>query len=291
MLKAKNRRDLRRFPAILIDYKSALRGQRLRASFPRVAAVTLALVLGLLAAGCQTVSSLREAQDTFNRAAAAENTLRSDLNRPLDSGGGDTLIGLGSARSGYASALLILKRITSESPDKLRNDQLLGDALTLKALCEWRLGQFSNAVATAQSAQSAAADQLFPRDRALLRALPGLIKTDQAYLKIMDQRPLMEIEQLLVSGSGALADLQAAREVVDRDHPVQVFLLQSQLAAYRNFTVAEFRLNNNATVPVDHPARMKANTQLKELDRLSKATGAGPNLVNYWQKICALDLP
>jgi hypothetical protein len=256
-----------------------------------VAAVALTLVLLFLAAGCQTVGSLREAQDTFNRAATAENALRSDLNRPLDSGGADTLIGLGSARGGYASALLILKRITSESPDKLRNDQLLGDALTLKALCEWRLGQFSNAVATAQSAQSAAADPLFPRDRALLRALPGLIKTDQAYLKIMDQRPLMEIEQLLISGSGALADLQAAREVVDGDHPVQVFLLQSQLAVYRNFTVAEFRLNNHATVPVDHPARMKANTQLKELDRLSKASGAGPNLVNYWQKICALDLP
>ena len=79
--------------------------------------------------------------------------------------------------------------------------------------------------------------------------------------------------------------------MVDRDHPVQVFLLQAQLAAYRNFTVAVFRLNNNAPVPVDHPARAKANTQLKELDRLCKATGVGPNLVNYWQKLCALDMP
>ena len=265
--------------------------KRLLIAFPRVAVVTLGLVLSLFAAGCQTVSSLRDAQDTFNRAAAAENALRSDLNRPLDGGGADTMIGLGSARCGYASALLLLNRIISESSDKLRNDQLLGDALTLKALCEWRLGQFSNAVATAQSAQSAAADQLFPRDRALLRALPGLIKTDQAYQKIMERKPLPEIEQLLVSGNGAVADVQAAREGVDRDHPVQVFLLQAQLAAYRNFTVAEFRLNNNATVPLDHPARVKASTQLRELDRLCKASGAGPNLVNYWQKLCALDFP
>ena len=78
---------------------------------------------------------------------------------------------------------------------------------------------------------------------------------------------------------------------MDRDHPVQIFLLQAQLAAYRNFTVAEFRLNNNATVPLDHPARAKAGTQLRELDRLCKASGAGPNLVNYWQKLCALDFP
>ena len=66
-------------------------------AFLRVAAVTLSLALLFLAAACQTVSSLREAQDTFNRAAAA--------------------------------------------------------------------------------------DQLFPRDRALLQAMPGLIKSDQAYQK------------------------------------------------------------------------------------------------------------
>jgi hypothetical protein len=273
------------------DYKSALPDQRLLEAFPRVAVVTLSLVLCLFAAGCQTVSSLRDAQDSFSRAAAAENALRSDLSRPLDGAGADTMTGLGAVRSGYASALFVLNRITSESADKLRNDQLLGDALTLKALCEWRLGQFSNAVATAQSAQNGATDQLFPRDRALLRALPGLIKSDQAYQKIMERKPLTEIEQLLLSGNGAVADVQAAREVVDRDHPVQTFLLQAQLAAYRNFTVALFRLNNNAAVPADHPARAKANAQLKELDRLCKANGAGPNLVNYWQKLCALDMP
>src|SRR5262249_39050436 len=150
-------------------------------------------------------SSLREAQDAFNQAAAAENSLRLDLDRPLDGGGADAMSNLGAVRSGYASALLVLNRITSESADKLRSDQLLGDALTLKALCEWRLGHFSNAVATAQSAQGSAADQLFPRDRALLRALPGLIKTDQAYQKILDRKPLTEIEQLLIGGNGAVA--------------------------------------------------------------------------------------
>src|SRR5688572_20081193 len=96
----------------------------------RLSLATLSLVLCLFAAGCQTVSSLRDAQDSFNRAAAAENALRSDLSRPLDGGGADTMTGLGAVRSGYASALLVLNRITSESADKLRNDQLLGDALT-----------------------------------------------------------------------------------------------------------------------------------------------------------------
>src|SRR6266702_2811949 len=56
-----SRRSLRRFGQILIDYKSALPDKRLLAALPRVAVVTLSLVLSLFAAGCQTVSSLRDA--------------------------------------------------------------------------------------------------------------------------------------------------------------------------------------------------------------------------------------
>src|SRR5436190_5999740 len=128
--------------------KCGLSRSLLSIAIPRVAILTLNLALLLLAAGCQTASSLREAQDAFDRAAAAENAMRLDSNQPLSGGGADTMIGFGVARSGYASALLILNRITSESADKLRSDQLLGNALTLKALCEWRLSQYSQAVAT-----------------------------------------------------------------------------------------------------------------------------------------------
>ena len=61
----------------------------LRIVIPRVAILTLSLALLLLAAGCQTASSLREAQDAFNRAAAAENAMRLDSNQPLSGGGAD----------------------------------------------------------------------------------------------------------------------------------------------------------------------------------------------------------
>ena len=37
--------------------------------------------------------------------------------------------------------------------------------------------------------------------------------------KILKRKPLAEFEQLLVGGNGAVADMQAARELVDRDHP------------------------------------------------------------------------
>ena len=82
--------------------------------------------------------------------------------------------------------------------------------------------------------------------------------------------------------------------MAEKDHPVQIYLLQSQLAAYRNFMVAQDRLNRHATVPANHPARINAGAQLKELDRLLKAQKAGltgVNLVNYWVELCALDSP
>jgi hypothetical protein len=52
-------------------------------------------------------------------------------------------------------------------------------------------------------------------------------------------------------------------------------------------------LNNHATVPLEHPARVKANAQRKELDRLLKMRqpgSASQNLVNYWMQLCALNM-
>jgi hypothetical protein len=173
----------------------------------------------------------------------------------------------------------------------LQKDQLLGNALTLQALCEWRLGDFNAALSTASAAQKNAGDQLFPRDRALLVALPGLIKTDQGYDGILARKPFGDIEALLVGPKGAVVDLQAAREVADRDHPVQVYLIQAQLAAYRNFMVAQSRLRQGTPVPPDHAARVQANAELKELQRLTQQSPGGPALVQYWARLCALDLP
>jgi hypothetical protein len=244
-----------------------------------------------LAAGCADVNRLREAQDSFNQAAAAENALR------FDTKAADATASLASVRSGYASALLSLEKLDHDKKieAQLRNDQLLGTALTLKALVQWRLGQSSNAIVTAGLARQNAGDQIYPRDLAVITALPGLVKTDQAYDKILrTNTPLSDIEDLLVGDHGAVADIQNARAKVDRDHPVQVYLLQAQLAAYRNFMVALDRLQTHAIVPADHPARANANAQLKELNRLLKLQRAGDpgqTLVEYWVELCALDRP
>jgi tetratricopeptide (TPR) repeat protein len=251
--------------------------------------ITIALLVGL-AAGCASINHLREAQDAFNQAAATENALR------FDTKASDAAAGLIAVRSGYASALLSLEKLEdSKEQAQLRNDGLWGTALTLKALTQWRLGQFDKAIATADQAKQNAGDQVYPRDQAVMMALPGLVKTDQAYDKIVrSNTTLVEVEGLLIGERGAVTDIQRARTQTDKDHPVQVYLLQAQLAAYRNYQVALDRLKNHATVSATDPARVQANAQLKELRRLLKAQQPGKpgeDLVNYWVQLCALDVP
>ena len=84
---------------------------------------------------------------------------------------------------------------------------------------------------------------------------------------------------------------EKAREQTDKDHPVQIYLLQAELAAYRDYQVALFRLNNGAVVPADNPARVRANAELKELQRLLNAQKVkqAEELINYWVELCALD--
>jgi len=263
--------------------------------FPRALIAVSFGMLIFLVAGCAGVNRLREAQDAFNQAAVAENTLRLESARPQEGSASDAPAAWSVARNGYASALLSLEKLDKADEKKLRDDGLWGTALTLNALSQWRLGLFSKALATAGEALNNAGDQVYSRDRALLAALPGLIKTDQAYNKILSDNPaLSEVQDLLVGQNGAVANIQSARARVDRQHPVQVYLVQAQLAAYRNFMVALDRLDNHATVAENDPARAKAMEHLKELADLLKAQPAasgGKDLVQDWALLCALPLP
>jgi hypothetical protein len=235
-------------------------------------------LLTLLVTGCVSVNRLHEAQDSFNQAAAAENAARLDAN---PSAAAASLV---SVRAGYASALLSLAKLEPKDEQSLQQDGLWSTALTLKALCQWRLGQYNQALDSANAAQTTTTNQLYPRDRALLVALPGLIKTDQAYAKIFSNAPMAEVEALLTGPNGAIADIQNARALTDTNHPVQIYLIQAQLAAYRNFTVALERLRHT-TVPPDSSPRSNAIVQLRELDHVARVNSSDPaqqNLAVFW---------
>src|SRR5262245_45378478 len=90
-------------------------------SFSRRSIAVLAIGLFLaLTSACTSVNRLREAQDSFNQAAAGENALR------FDTKASDAATGILSVRSGYASALMSLKALEANGKQQtqLRTDGL-----------------------------------------------------------------------------------------------------------------------------------------------------------------------
>ncbi len=264
--------------------------KRVRATAPAwLPRHTTLILIAVLTAGCTAVNHLRDAQEAFNQGAEAENAQRLAGSSPKEA-----LASLTAVRTSYASALLSLDKLSDSDKKSLREDGLLGTALTLRALCQWRLSFYDKALATAAEATSSVPEQIYPRDHALLLALPGLIKTDQAYDKILRKESFDDVKQLLVGSNGAVANLQTARGAVGRDHPVQSYLIQAQLAAYRNYVVAVDTFQNHAPVLSDDPARGEAQKQLQELNDLLKLSSDDAQrkaLVQYWARLCALELP
>lgn len=335
-------------------------------------------LIALFAIGCQHVNHLRDAQDSFNQAAALENESKfnpaSLSSTQEEAVAAARLTSLSTVKSGYAAALLSLKTMPKDQVKQLKQDKLWGVALTLQALSEWKLGQHAAALKTADLAISSASDQTYPRDAAILQALPGLIRIDVAFSDISSKlsplivpppnateeqlnqiatanrslititnngifttniatkllsfttslpptastnsnEKLATIKSLLagtpVPGSdrvsvtelksvmnvtslkqllngGAISDLQTAITKSGDNHPIDVFLVQSQLAAYRNYSVG---FGQSYAIP---PASIKqtlafdlAKELVDDLEKLLKELNVEPakitSAVEFWR--------
>jgi hypothetical protein len=144
----------------------------------------------------------------------------------------------------------------------------------------------------------------------MLQALRGLVKNDQAYRKIVAakvaakgiddaaqrqaelKRQLQGVRDLLAGKQGAIADLFHAQQAADRGDPVQLYLLQAQLAAYRNY-MQFVQAETEAPVPAGDPERKRADAALQSLSNLLGETRPEQKgaLVGYWVKLCGLAPP
>jgi hypothetical protein len=268
-------------------------------------------------AGCAVVN-LRDAQDAFNQAAAAETLARDALEpiaflsqvtpdgtklegslqgRKATSVSFDPVTELARARAGYAAAVSIISRLEDDIRERgrLRQDKLLGVALTLKALAQWRLGLYPEAAATAERAEQEAGDQIFPRDRALLKALPGLVRNDEAFRKIYRQWPagqrdavFTEVRNLLDNSRTILGQARTLIDADDKRHPVLIYLIQAQLATYQNRRDAYQYLGKDGQVPQDERklaqgdyCALKALLEALEIDKTRRSTA----LLNWRQRL------
>lgn len=205
--------------------------------------------LALLLAGCPSARHIRAAQDAFNDAARSENDLRAAAFT------GSEPVEASAAAADYREAVALVDAELTEHAADLATEQLLGNALMLKALSLWRLTDLEES-----EADRAALDQTLiqldrlatdqptafgTRDRVLIRALPGLRDHDHGLRAgTLDQ----------ASGYFTSAYVVLDRALTDDppppNHPVRVYVRLAQLAALRAYVAAVFRF-----APADTPAR------------------------------------
>jgi len=187
----------------------------------------LILVFVLLLSGCVShIQTLRDAQEEFNRAASLENALKMDPRQ------GDVAT-LGNIHASYRLSLKILSDLIVENRTDLEKDNLIGVAYTLKALTEWRLGEYQAALGTVRVVKDYPDNTLLPRDKAMAEALRGLIKNDQAYAHMVARNySYGDIKTLL---NESLGDMDKGLAVPGAGENLRLYLLMAKLSALKNW--------------------------------------------------------
>jgi hypothetical protein len=222
--------------------------------------VALLIFAIFLLSGCVShVKDLRDAQDQFNTAASLENQMKLDP-RNIDASA------VGSITASYRLSLTMISNLIDKNKGDLEKDNLLGVAYTLKALTEWRLGDYTSARTTAALGRQLSEASLFPRDRALLEALPGLIKNDQAYQHLVEGNyPYVDIKRLLTE---SLRDLDEGMKVGSAGENLRLFFLVSKLAVLKNW------LDLTGDNKIKKPTDFKDEIEHEEWCRAAKPTWA-----------------
>jgi tetratricopeptide (TPR) repeat protein len=221
---------------------------------------------------------LRDAQDAFNDGARLENRLRYEsafkqYGLSVKSQNDISVPSVDRPEQHYAAALEILKSIREPEEHELKNDKLLGTKLTLQALCQWKLGQGTEAISLAETALANLGAESEPRDWVIARALPALVINDEAYAKIPDsftsknEDQFAAVEQrLLTADNSAIFYINEAGKRA-QDRPIEIWLLQVELSVYANWLKARSNLLGEREIPPDENLLLK--DKCKRLEKIS----------------------
>lgn len=196
-----------------------------------------ACLVGL--AACSHVNHLRDAQESFSRAADTDNRSATAARDNLQRGSKTVANEPAPAGAGYTAALFSLDQLEEDrdSVTRLKNDGLYGNALALRAMANWRLQRYAKAKEAAQQALKSGLVK-GSRDYALMTALPGLVANDEAHSEIVASAGGTNLDGARAKLNTADAELCAADQSVDANHPVRVYLALSALGALRNVVYA-----------------------------------------------------
>jgi len=205
----------------------------------------LLIAVTFMLASCSYFNHIKTAQNAFNKAAEAENTLKLDPNA-------DASV---SPANNYRIARKAIRKVMGDVKDesgknkfsatKLAKDGLLLNAYTIKGLSEWKLGMYPEALQTARAFEySFRNDQSVQnqRDFIIMSVLQPLILNDsiKSYTKGLDKTQakisLSEVDQASYDNlDKGLEIISEKRADLDADHPVQLYLTISQLSLAKNW--------------------------------------------------------
>lgn len=244
--------------------------------FRRLAIPLIVLVMFFLV-GCPAYH-LRDAQDTFREGAKEEWGHR--YNEVLDIESSILAQNKPDPQRRYQEAFDILNEILEDKKSKqeLIDDNLLGTALTLKAVCRWKLmhsqNELKNTITLAR-AQTPSAEQI-----SLLNVLPefrhsdymaGQIESNST--KTMTEGILFNIEGELLAGEMSILSQLRKQEKKDKTRykngiytsyqtaPWRTYLLEAQLNTY----VLYFAASNKILKPSSDFSTEKQERDLKKI--------------------------
>ena len=253
----------------------------------KLLAVSMAVCAVALLSGCvENAKSIRDAQAAFSRASQIENSNLLGATQGVQDSA--------NAATNYRVAATTTKKLIADKGGDLKKDNLLCTAMMIEAFSWWRLGDYDSAMKVANGSSNCT-DSSTPagaqptRDLALFQALPGLIRIDQAnqILAKPAQTPT-EFATVMKLLSEANDILQGARSQVPAGHPLQLYLIQSQLAIVRNWQEAYARENltgDRLLCESTHASQQQVKL-LAELVCASYASSGQPQdisrLLDYW---------
>ncbi len=263
-----------------------------RSSFDRAATRCTVLVCvaatGFLGGCVENAKTIREAQAEFSRAAQIEN--RSLL------GAEQGVQASTEAATNYRMVATTLQKLVAEKSGALKKDNLLCTAMALEALSWWRLGDYTTALQISDNSASCS-DSSVPagsqpaRDLALFRALPGLILIDQANQKASNPaQTVAQFNEIMSMLTSADQKIETARTDIGPGNPLQLYLIQSQLAIVRNWQFAIYKENliRDLLICETGHARQQSVKLLSELACASLGVPgdqSSQQLLAYWEGI------
>ena len=231
------------------------------------------LIILVLVCGCQSTNKLRNAQEAFNKASKISVSSSYGTSFATDNGTqfiNSWVIDDTERHNLYSTALTCLNSLDGDELRTIKENNLYGSVVTLKALTYWKLEDYKKAYDTIDIANRSK-EKFIQRDKLILLLLPALIALDESkedYLKITNREgTTKEIDSLYKKISSVLTQnrLNEINSVINSENispELKLYALEVKLLflCRKISTYKAYNLGASAK-----PEKKEAENTLKEL--------------------------